>query len=178
MDENELGKREQFELERMKIELEREKERLSFRKFVLGSVFTAITIAAVPPLFQLATAVVTSKENQQLAEKNRAAEIARDDQKVYLDYVKTFMSNALVEDIELRIRFAEYLSFISIETYPAPWSSYRKTLIDQRDEKRGMIDRFEKELSEPDLTSARRAEIERNLAWAYAQIGYVRPPLN
>jgi hypothetical protein len=31
----------------MKIELEREKERLSFRKFVLGSAFAAITLAAI-----------------------------------------------------------------------------------------------------------------------------------
>ena len=43
-------------LEAQKLELERYKAKLDYRKFVLGSVFVAIAIAAIPPLFQLATA--------------------------------------------------------------------------------------------------------------------------
>jgi hypothetical protein len=45
-------------IERERIELERYKIKLDYRKFILGSVFVALAIAAIPPLFQLAIALL------------------------------------------------------------------------------------------------------------------------
>ena len=47
---------EKLELEREKLSLDRYKAQLDYKKFVLGSVFVALALAAIPPLFQLATA--------------------------------------------------------------------------------------------------------------------------
>jgi hypothetical protein len=41
----------QRDLELRKLELEQFKARLDYRKFVLGSVFVALAIAAIPPCF-------------------------------------------------------------------------------------------------------------------------------
>jgi hypothetical protein len=41
------------DLERQKLDLERFKARLDYRKFVLASVVAAITIAAIPPLISV-----------------------------------------------------------------------------------------------------------------------------
>ena len=65
------------ELEIRKLELERYKARLDYRKFVLASVFAAITIAAIPPLFQLATALLEYTKSQaqlRIDQQNREAE--------------------------------------------------------------------------------------------------------
>jgi hypothetical protein len=48
----------QRQMEAQKAGLERFKTRHDYKKFVLGSVFVALAIAAIPPLFQLATAAL------------------------------------------------------------------------------------------------------------------------
>jgi len=61
------------DLEIAKLELERYKATLDYRKFIYASVFAAIAIAAIPPLFQLATAVleyVKSEQKMKLDQKN------------------------------------------------------------------------------------------------------------
>ena len=51
-------------LELQRLELERFKARLDYRKFIFSSVIAAIAIAAIPPLFQLATAVLEYVKTQ------------------------------------------------------------------------------------------------------------------
>jgi hypothetical protein len=174
-----------LDLEGRKLDLEREKAKLNFRKFVLGSVFAAIAIAAIPPLFQLATAVVKSSENQHLAEQNRAAEILRNEEETYFVFVKEFLASAMNQDIELRLRVAEYLSFVSLDKYKDAWKGYFDSVTKQREQTQQTIDRLEKELDEARSKTTPKSELfrlERNLAWAYASVGYVRrdprPDLN
>jgi hypothetical protein len=65
------------EIDKQKLELEYYKARLDYRKFVLGSVFVAIAIAAIPPPFQLATAVleyVKSGQQLRIDQANKDAE--------------------------------------------------------------------------------------------------------
>lgn len=96
-----LTKTSLLEIEREKLNLERYKAQLDYKKFVLGSVFVALAIAAIPPLFQLATAVLEYTKSN--ADRQAKQQAFRD------DYIKEFVSNALNQDIELRIRICAVL---------------------------------------------------------------------
>jgi hypothetical protein len=94
-------------LEVQRLELERYKAKLDFRKFIWGSVFAAIAIATIPPSFQYATAHLEYVKGE--AARLMQAQQFRD------DYVKEFLTTALNQDIEQRIRFAKYFSSVSAE---------------------------------------------------------------
>lgn len=158
-----------LELEREKLQLERYKARLDYKKFVLGSVFVAIAIAAIPPLFQLGGAALEYVKSN--ADRQAKQQAFRD------DYIKEFVSNALNQDIELRIRFAQYFAKVSTEPYRGDWIDYLDELHSAREQIRDKIDNLEKEWSS-EMSSEERNEVEiarleRNLAWAYKEVGYV-----
>jgi hypothetical protein len=168
------------EFERRKLELEYYKARLDYRKFVLGSVFVAISIAAIPPLFQLATAVleyVKTEQQLRIDQANKEADRQIKQQAFRDDYIKEFLSNAISQDIELRIRFAEYFTHVSTDAYKPDWAAYLKELIEHRKEIRGKIDKLEADWfklaprKEENLVEVE--QLERNLAWAYKEVGYV-----
>jgi len=159
----------QRNLEKQKAELEREKNNLDYRKFVLGSVFVALAIAAIPPLFQLATAALEYVKSS--ADRQAKQQVLRD------DYNKEFINNALNQDIELRIRFAQYLARVTTEPYRQDWRNYLKDLKEGRDGIRTEIDKMEarwRALSgSHDRDEIEIARLERNLEWAYKEVGYV-----
>jgi hypothetical protein len=156
-------------LEQEKLELERYKIRLDYKKFVLGSVFVALAIAAIPPLFQLATAGLEYVKSN--ADRQTKQQAFRD------DYIKEFVSNALNQDIELRIRFAQYFAQVATEPSRQDWLAYLKDLKDTRDAIRTQIDKMEAEWlllsGAKDRNETEIARLERNLAWAYKEVGYV-----
>ncbi|QBF32321.1 serine hydrolase [Thalassococcus sp. S3] len=97
-------------------------------------------------------------------------------------FVAEYFNTAISEDVELRIRFAEYFSQVAPDGTRDQWQSYLSVLVDNRDRVRGEIDSFEREiralldkeadgLDLPEQT--RKAEIERRLEWLYREIGYV-----
>ena len=63
--------------------LERYKIKLGYRKFISGSVIASITIAAIPPIFQLATSVLESYRKE--GELNYSKETFHD------TYIKDFL---------------------------------------------------------------------------------------
>ena len=158
-----------FDVEREKLEFERFKAKLDFRKFVLGSVFVALAVATIPPLFQLATAGLEYVKTS--AERRTKQQQFRD------DYIKEFINNALNQDIELRIRFAQYFARVSTDEYKKDWEAYHEDLRRTRTEIRSSIDRLEGEWSaaarSPQRNDALVEKLERNLAWAYKEVGYV-----
>jgi hypothetical protein len=168
------------DIEKRKLEFEYYKARLDYRKFVLGSVFVAIALAAIPPLFQLASAVleyVKSEQQLRIDQANKEADRQAKQQVFRDDYIKEFLNDALSQDIELRIRFAEYFANVSTDAYKRDWSGYLKELVSHRDEIRKQIDKMEVDWSK---LAAKREEnaaevdrLERNLAWAYKEVGYV-----
>ncbi len=161
------GQQSQLDIERERIELKRYKIRLDYKKFVLGSVFVALALAAIPPLFQLATAGLEYVKSN--ADRQAKQQTFRD------EYIKDFVSNALNQDIELRIRFAQY--FARVSTSREDWAAYLKDLKDTRDAIRTQIDKMETQWSAlattKDRNEAEIARLERNLAWAYKEVGYV-----
>jgi hypothetical protein len=158
-----------IDLERTRLDLERYKAQLDFRKFVLGSVFAAITIAAIPPLFQLATAYLEYVKSQ--AERETRAQQFRD------GYVKDFLNTALNQDIEQRIRFARYFSSVSSDK--AGWITYLDGLTSLREAKRLEIDKLETDWQKiadaprPDAIEVNK--LKRHLDWAYSEVGYAAP---
>jgi hypothetical protein len=115
-----------FEIEREKLNLDKYKAQLDYKKFILGSVFVALALAAIPPLFQLATAVLENVRST--ADRQAKQQAFRD------DYIKEFINNALNQDIELRIRFAQYFSRVSTEPYRNDWTNYLNDLKQTRSE--------------------------------------------
>jgi hypothetical protein len=159
----------QSDLDYQKLAFERYKARLDYRKFVLASVFVALAVAAIPPLFQLATAVLESTKSD--ADRLAKQQSFRD------DYNKDFINDALNQDIELRIRFAQYLANVASEPYKQDWVKYHRELVTARDAIRAEIDKMEakwRTLSgAKDRDEVEIARLERNLDWAYKEVGYV-----
>lgn len=107
---------EQRDLEMAKLVWERDKARLEYKKFLWGAVFTAIVVASIPPSFQLATAVlelVKSNAQRRLDEQNTTAERKAKEVEFRQKYIQSFVDKALEQDIELRIRLAEYFFNVS-----------------------------------------------------------------
>lgn len=156
-------------LETRRLELERYKATLDFRKFIWGSVVAGITIAAIPPLFQLATAYLEYIKSE--AARAMQAQQFRD------SYVKDFLNTALNQDIEQRIRFAKYFSSVSSEKND--WVKYLEDLTKLRETKKTEIDGLEKawqKLSDqPRADAAEVNEARRHLDWAYSEVGYAAP---
>jgi hypothetical protein len=156
-------------LEAQRIELERYKAKLDFRKFMWGTVVAGVTIAAIPPLFQLATAYLEYIKSE--AARAMQAQQFRD------GYVKDFLNTALNQDIEVRIRFAKYFS--SVSSNKEDWTTYLGDLTRLREAKKLEIDSleeaWEKLANQPraDATAVNKAR--RHLDWAYSEVGYVAP---
>jgi hypothetical protein len=170
--------RKEKSLDEQKLELERYKTKMDFLKFMWGSVVAAIAIAAIPPLFQLATAVL---QNAQADNERRSKELVfnaelRLKQQTFRDeYVKTFVTNALDRDIENRIRLAQYFARVTTDAFRDGWVAYRDELMKHKEDTRKGIDQTEKELqtmmlAEPkDILAIER--IERHLRWMNKEIG-------
>jgi hypothetical protein len=156
-------------LEMRRLDLEQYKAKLDFRKFVLGSVFAAITIAAIPPLFQLATAYLEYIKSE--AARATQAQQFRD------GYVKDFLNTALNQDIEVRIRFARYFSSVSSDK--EGWAKYRDDLTTLRNEMKAEIDKLElawqKLADQQGSDPYEVARLRRHLDWAYSEVGYAAP---
>ncbi len=156
-------------LERERLELERYKAKLDFRKFIWGSVFAAIVIATIPPSFQYATAHLEYVKGE--AARLMQAQQFRD------SYVKDFLNTALNQDIEQRIRFAKYFSSVSSEK--DDWAKYLDDLTKLRDAKKTEIDNLEqawqKLADQPGADVNKVNEARRHLDWAYAEVGYAAP---
>ena len=161
--------REKLAIEREKIDLERRKNRLDYKKFVLGSVFVALAIVAILPLFQLASVGLEYVKSN--ADRQAQQQAFRD------EYIKEFINNALNQDIELRIRFAQYFARVSTEPTRGDWDKYLEDLKQTRGEIRGQINEMEEKwstlASDREHNAVEIARIERNLAWAYNEVGYV-----
>lgn len=149
-------------------ELEALKERYSYRKFIWGSVFTAIVVATLPPLFQLASAVLEYSKGQAELNINREA--------AYQNYVKSFMDKAIDQDIELRIRLAHYFANVLEGQYKIDWQVYEDSLQQDRKAAKTFINENERDLyelmEEKEDNLAEIRELERNLEWAYREVGY------
>lgn len=143
-------------------EIRRYEARWSFYKVLFGTCIVGVVAAVLPHWIQL---------------------VQEDSKRVndYRQFVTQYVDNGISQDIELRIRFAEYFSYLADEESTTAWKKYHEILTDRRDEIRKDINRLEKnsatlisvggdELSEPNQIQL--AEWDRELRWAYGEVGY------
>jgi hypothetical protein len=151
------------------------KTTLEYRAQVISIVFASGIAVAIPN-------IVTYLNNRQVAEheKNkleREVELKREDLKLkQQDYIAKFVDNAIDQDIELRIRFAEY--FATIADNPEKWKVFLKTLSDRRTELYKRIDEIvgllaAEEVKEP-RDSARIAELNNHISRIEKQVGALK----
>ena len=149
--------------------LERYKATLDFWKHIIVGGLVAITIAAIPPVFQFATA--------KLEEAKAAAERSAKQEQFREEYVKSFMEKGLDQDIELRLRLAEYFASVSPPELQVGWIGYRTQLEGKRTKIRDEINELEKKwramASVPNSNQGDVDELERKLTWDYKELGYV-----
>jgi len=96
--------------------------------------------------------------------------------------MEKFLTNALNQDIEIRIRLATYFANVSALTYKQGWAAYLKELVKLRDGIRKDINDKEKELHEKQQIAGPGdqviAEILRDLHWKYGELNYAEPDRN
>ncbi|MDQ0321793.1 hypothetical protein QO002_003931 [Pararhizobium capsulatum DSM 1112] len=151
------------------IELRRYEARLGVWKVVLGTFIVGLAGVLVPGFINFYSALF---ENWRKEAELRAAQ-----QTAHQQYIKDFLTTAVNQDIELRIRFANYFSKLSEPGQQDMWVVYRDELTKQRDAKRIMINELEARAyalaEDPAPNKIEQELVARTLIWTYAEIGYV-----
>jgi lysozyme family protein len=167
------------------LNLEKYKTRLGFWQAVWGTLISggiAVAIPAAVDAYKARLELQKSMEDQKLKDKEIQLRILDSHQQ----YIANFLNTALNQDIELRIRFAEYFSFVSDPSYRPVWETFRSSLVSRRNDIRDQINSKEMQL---DQLRARRAsltlqqqidfaKLERELSWINGEVGYVRRDSN
>src|SRR4051794_14926709 len=139
-------------LREQELELERYKARLDFRKTIIIGGYVAVAIALIPPLFQLASAAVeyVKFEHQlRLDDQSKKSDRENEAQKFRSQYVSAFLDKALNQDIELRLRLAEYFKYVAQgDDFKNRWASYYDALQDKRNDIRHKIEVMEAQLAQ------------------------------
>ena len=145
--------------------------RLGVWKVVLGTMVIGLAGIIFPFAMQ--------SYNSYFENQRKATELNYSQQAAHQQYIKDFFSTAINQDIELRIRFADYFANLSGPPQAPLWTRYRDSLKALRDEKRKRINELEKRLVDfkklpPDqIDNAEFDLVNRELIWANAEIGYV-----
>lgn len=145
--------------------------RLGVWKVVLGTMVIGLAGIIFPFAMQ--------SYNSYFENQRKATELNYSQQAAHQQYIKDFFSTAINQDIELRIRFADYFANLSGPPQAPLWTSYRDSLKNLRDKRRERINELEKRLVElkklpPDqIDNAEFDLVNRELIWANAEIGYV-----
>jgi hypothetical protein len=109
----------------------------------------------------------------------KETELRLSEQAAHQQYIKDFFATAINQDIELRIRFADYFANLSGPGQEQLWKNYLAGLKHLRDDKRTAINDLEtnlvalKRIPKDQVDNAELDRTVRELAWANAEIGYV-----
>jgi hypothetical protein len=162
------------QLSAKEMDLRRYEARMGVWKVVLGTLIVGLAGVIIPAAITFYNAVAENYRKE--------AELKLATQNVYQQYIKDFLNTAVNQDIELRLRFANYFAFLSGKDQKALWDAYFADLKRQREEGRKRITTLEAQLVDLKATGGDKSEpakydqTSRELNWAYAEIGYA--PLN
>ena len=152
-------------------ELRRYEAKLGLWKVVLGTLIVGLAGVLIPGAISFYTAHFENLRKE--------TELGLSQEAAHQQYIKDFFATAINQDIELRIRFADYFANLSGPGQEHLWKNYLTDLKQLRDGNRKKINDFEKKLvdykkmSPNDIDNAEFDRINRELAWANAEIGYV-----
>ncbi len=153
------------------LELRRYEARLGFWKVFWGTFIVGLAGIAIPGIISLFTVYSENERNE--------TELRLSQEAAHQQYIKDFFGTAINQDIELRIRFAEYFANLSGPGQEKLWNNYLGSLKKLRVDNRKKINDLEKRLVDfkkmapNEIDNAEFDRINRELAWALAEIGYV-----
>lgn len=153
----------------VEFELRRYEARMGVWKVVFGTLIVGLAGVLIPGAIELYSSYF---ENQR-----KAAELDLAKQTAHQQYIKEFFQTAINQDIELRIRFANYFSELSDNQYKESWQGYFVNLANTRNDTRKKINTLEERLynlsNNEEVEEVLLAQTMRELGWAYNEIGYV-----
>jgi hypothetical protein len=159
--------------------------RLGFWQAIWGTIITGGVAVAIPAAVEVyKVRAEREKVQQESILKQQEVEIKKlevqlKQQAEHATYISQFLSQALNQDIELRLRFAEYFSFLSSGDEQKGWTRFRDDLLKKKQDIRTEIDTLEQDYygasTGDGYDELARATIKRKLDWAYREIGYVAP---
>jgi hypothetical protein len=165
------------------LDLERYRVRFGLYKVIFGTALVGILGVVVPGAVEFWRVTFEDRrlQTQSAAEtQRRAIEMQIDQINQQQAFVRDFLETALNQDIELRIRLADYFSKVSAEPFREDWMGYRDALMLSRNQTRDEINAMEEALlrgmSVPSPTVEQQIEnarLGRELEWRYREIGYV-----
>jgi len=154
--------------------LERMRIRYGFYKVLAGSTLVGALGVLVPGAIEF-WQVFFDNKRQELELRITQAQQQR-------EYVKEFLDTALIQDIEHRLRFAQYFSKVSTTDFKDGWNELYTDLQGIRNTIRSEIHVREGELRrllavEEKSRSVEQqveiAQLKRELEWRYREVGYV-----
>ena len=110
------------------MELRRYEARLGVWKVVLGTFIVGLAGVLIPGAISFYTAYFDNERKK--------AEFELSQQAAHQQYIKDFFATAINQDIELRIRFADYFANLSGPLQEGMWQNYLTSLRELRDLKR------------------------------------------
>jgi lysozyme family protein len=158
--------------------------RLGFWQAIWGTLISggvAVAIPAAVDAYKAQLDLQKARQEVQLKQK----EIESKAQDLHQTYISKFLDTALNQDIELRLRFSEYFSYVSEKESTEQWRKYHEELEKRRDAIRISIN--EKEMGAAKLSAVSKPspeqqiellQLRRELDWNYAEVGYARQDSN
>lgn len=175
------------------IELRKYEARLGVRKVIYGTMIVGLAGVLIPAAIEGWGLVFQKWQNEaQLAfERSQAqAKLDFEEQSRQEEFLKTHFETAIDENLELRLRFAEYYAY-TVNRYDGPqgaekgnWGRYYEELKRQREELRREILQKERAArtilakspdDRTDEDTLLLAELEIKLDWLYDEIEYAEP---
>jgi hypothetical protein len=155
-------------LDERELELRRYEARIGLWKVVWGTAVVGIVAVAIPAIIQIFTLIISDRQ--------KSDELALNAQTNYQNYIKDFFTTAINQEIELRIRAADYFAHLASEEQRPLWNKYLDDLKEIRATNQAQINDLEARLLELEQAPVENlAEIDktlRQLDWLYRQVGY------
>ncbi|RWY75289.1 hypothetical protein [Rhizobium sp. WSM1325] len=147
------------------IALRQQEARYGFQKFIWGTVVIGLASVAIPATVTIVSALIEDWRKKTEFEQT----VVRGQQ----DYIKSFLDTAVNQNIELRIRFADYFAHVAGAKERSDWQSYFEDLRTNRERIHKKINELEAEKVKIQKGTDPQLEFEtyRELKWAYDEIG-------
>jgi lysozyme family protein len=158
--------------------------RLGFWQVIWGTLISGGVAVAIPAAVDAYKARLDlQKAKQDVALKQK--EIESKAQDLHQTYISKFLDTALNQDIELRLRFSEYFSYVSEPEGREQWRKYHEDLEKRRDTIRTSINQKEMRAAQLSVVTNPNSDeqiellqLKRELGWNYAEVGYARQDSN
>lgn len=156
--------------------LERYKARLGFWQAIWGTIFVSGVAVAIPA----AVTVYGKYLDKQIHDLDLQLKI-KDQENAAKQYEKEFMtkfiSQAVNQDINVRLRFTDYFAHLADEKDAGRWGKFNVDLTSQKATIWDQIQSLEDRLVTEEFTPPQRARFERLVQSYYDEIGISRTPV-